>query len=376
MHCSRCTLHNPRELPQACVRPRVLICSLTHALSASMGAELVPQVRGSWIGNIDVLRRRVRALTDDYLPQHTADLFDEYNSKIVNFRVLWGDHFITSDEGHVKHMLTGEGFQHFPKGYWWQERFESFLGNGIFNRDGVEWQMHRQIARPWFSRERISDFNIFDKYASTTLDHITRFSASQSPFDFQDLAGRFTIDSASDFLFDSCVNALHGALPVAGKARVGPKGSTSDDDLGSFAWAFENIQMQVARRMMVGNVWPLFELRHDRTKESNKVVHGWVAPVVELALREKAAKTNSKRSETFLGHLVDSTDNAEDIRNQVLNMLLAGRDTTAALLTFTVYLLSIHPDVMDRLRAEITSEYGVKGQPAPDSMRKLVYRLY
>lgn len=58
-------------------------------------------------------------------------------------------------------------------------------------------------------------------------------------FDAQDLFARFTLDSASEFLFGSCLNTLHGSIPVAGLAKMGPKGSSIEDEFGTFAWAFE-----------------------------------------------------------------------------------------------------------------------------------------
>ena len=55
----------------------------------------------------------------------------------------------------------------------------------------------------------------------------------------QDLLARFTIDTAAEFLFGTALSTLHAALPIAGKAKMGPKGSAINDEFGTFAWAFE-----------------------------------------------------------------------------------------------------------------------------------------
>ena len=44
------------------------------------------------------------------------------------------------DPGVVKFMLA-TGFEKFDKGVIQKERMETFLGNGIFNRDGQLWKM-------------------------------------------------------------------------------------------------------------------------------------------------------------------------------------------------------------------------------------------
>ncbi|KAJ7574261.1 cytochrome P450 [Mycena floridula] len=346
--------------------------------AASLGATPVPCVQGKWPGNIDIALRRVRAIRDDYLSQYTADLFKEYKTNTLNFRILWTDQIITVDEMHVKYMLTGDGFPYFPKGYWWQERFETFLGNGIFNRDGEEWQNHRQIARPWFVQDRISDFNIFEKHTSETINLISNFARSNTPFDAQDLVGRFTLDAASEFLFGRCLDTLQGVLPVAGKAKVGPKGSSTDDDFGTFAKSFDDVQVQLGRRLMIGNAWPLFELFEDKTEADSKVVHGWLDPIVARALQDKADRLkdggkNLEDGQTLLSHLTDSTDDAVLIRNQIVNMLLAGKDTTAAALTFVIYFLAIYPDIMDRVREEVLDQHGFEGSPSLETIKNSAY---
>jgi len=52
-----------------------------------------------------------------------------------------------------------------------------------------------------------------------------------------------------------------------------------------------------------------------------------------------------------------------ELRSQLLNILLAGRDTTAGLLGWTFYLLVRHPEVYDKLRRTILEEFGTNLRP-------------
>ncbi|EKM50591.1 uncharacterized protein PHACADRAFT_263957 [Phanerochaete carnosa HHB-10118-sp] len=343
------------------------------AYAAALGAEPVPCVRGRWPGNLDIVLGFVRSFKEDYLMQFLDDLFREHRCKTLNMRLLWEDQIWTIDEAHVRYMLAGPGFDWFHKGYFWQERMESFLGNGIFNRDGAEWQAQRAIARPWFAKDRLSDLNIFDQHTSTTLALISSFADERQAFDAQDLFARFTLDSASEFLFGKCLDTLHGTLPVAGRAKMGPKGTSIDDECGSFAWAFEDVQVQVARRTRIGKPWPLFELFHDKTTESMAVVQKRLRPIVREALEKDTRGEYNDEESTFLSHLAKSTDDPQDIASAVLNMLLAGRDTTASVLSFVVYFLALHPEVMRKLRAEILHTYGPDGRPSVEDMKDLEY---
>jgi hypothetical protein len=56
-----------------------------------------------------------------------------------------------------------------------------------------------------------------------------------------------------------------------------------------------------------------------------------------------------------------------------MNIMIAGRDTTAATLTFLIYLLAMHPDVMKRLRDEILEQVGSTRRPDYDDIRDMKY---
>jgi len=77
--------------------------------------------------------------------------------------------------------------------------------------------------------------------------------------------------------------------------------------------------------------------------------------------------------ETLLDHLVRFTDDPVILHDEVLNILIAGRDTTAASLTFAVYFLSQHPHVLERLRAEVLEKVGASRRPTYDDIREMKY---
>jgi cytochrome P450 len=75
----------------------------------------------------------------------------------------------------------------------------------------------------------------------------------------------------------------------------------------------------------------------------------------------------------LLTHLVRDTPLGDDaIRDQLLTMLIAGHDTTTALLAWALVLLGRHPDSMDRARAEIDATIG-DGVPTGESLEAMLY---
>lgn len=172
---------------------------------------------------------------------------------------------------------------------------------------------HRNMARPFFARERISDFEIFEKCCSKTL---AMLSSSDSPCDAQDLYARFTMDAASEFLFGKNLDTLSATLPLPG-AAMGAKGSATDDAWGSFTQSFEMAQHVGSKRARLGYFWPLFELFRDQSKPHAEGIHRFLDPLVSQALKDKRKATNDTQlltEKNFLQHLAESTDGAYDNR--------------------------------------------------------------
>ncbi|KAJ6472705.1 cytochrome P450 monooxygenase CYP63 [Mycena vitilis] len=355
-----------------------VLTNLSHQRTArQLGAQPIRQVVGKWPGNIDVLLRMMKAFKTSYVMDVYLQLFEEYQCTTLNTRILWVDNIITMDQQHSKFVLS-TGFGNFWRGHSQKERMETFLGQGIFNRDDEMWKMHRNVARPFFARERVSDFDIFEMYTRRALSLISALSASGQPCEAQDMFARLTLDAASVFLFGTDLRTLEGSLPVAGRTKMGPKGSATSDSWGAFAKAFEMAQQIVTDRGRIGWMWPLFELFKDKNEGNVAVIQEWLDPLVRRAVDDKRmtqrAGINSPVAEkTFMQHLADSTHDPVLIRDQLLSVLLASRDTTACLLTFVAYFMAIYPDVARKLRAEVLEYCGPHGAPTYDNIRDMRY---
>ncbi|KAA1473301.1 cytochrome P450 monooxygenase CYP63 [Dentipellis sp. KUC8613] len=357
---------------------RVQLATWGQARDArARGVQEIPRVVSKWPGNIDLLLHMLRAGKTSYIQQVYLALFEEYQCTTLNTRILWMDQVITMDSQHMKFILA-TGFEHFWRGKAQKERFAKFVGNGIFNRDDEMWKMHRSMARPFFAWDRISDFEQFEKYSAHAISILTAFAESGRPCDIQDLHTRFSLDSSAEFLLGQELNTLSAALPSAGAESFGAKGSETHDKWGEFVRAFDLCQDISTRRAKIGKIWPLFELFEDTMEKPAKTIKDGLEPLVEAALREKADSKQGRRKDsmeqkTFLQHLVESTEDVGLIRDQLLSIIIASRDTTACLLSFVVYFLAMHPEIMERLRAEVLDVCGSTGTPDADSIRQMRY---
>lgn len=130
---------------------------------------------------------------------------------------------------------------------------------------------------------------------------------------FQDLICRFTLDSATDFLFGHCVDSLNAPLPYPHNVTAPTQdlGRNAADD---FAEAFAQAQHVSASRARLNWLWPLMELFGDKTKDSLKIVDAYLDPVLDDAIRKAKLNPPSQKDkdviaedETLLDSLVKRT---------------------------------------------------------------------
>jgi cytochrome P450 len=92
------------------------------------------------------------------------------------------------------------------------------------------------------------------------------------------------------------------------------------------------------------------------------------------ARRETISKApNPDEDDNLLTHLVKTPEMTDSlIRDQLLTMLIAGHDTSTAMLSWALYLLGRHPEVMAMAQAEI-DQVLAHDQPNNENMEQLPY---
>jgi hypothetical protein len=137
------------------------------------------------------------------------------------------------------------------------------------------------------------------------------------------MVARFTMDSASSFLFGKNVRSLDAGLPYPHNATPKttniPAAMTHPSSM--FASAFQDAQTVTALRNRLGEHWPLAEFWVDKLEKPMSIVRGFLDPILEEAVAKKRAmapqegeKTNElgdrqvQEGETLLDHLVNYTD--------------------------------------------------------------------
>jgi cytochrome P450 len=108
-----------------------------------------------------------------------------------------------------------------------------------------------------------------------------------------------------------------------------------------------------------------------------KTIDDFINTYIEDALRlspdELEKKSKSDEGYTFLHSIAGYTRDRTILRDQLIGILLAGRDTTACTLTWLTYELSNHPQVLHKLRQEIMLVVGPDRLPTYDDLKSMKY---
>jgi cytochrome P450 len=272
----------------------------------------------------------------------------------MEFRIGGQRILLTRDDINIKAILATQ-FSDYGKGESFNKDWHDFLGDSIFTTDGDKWHDSRQLIRPQFIKDRLSDIKIFEKHSSVLLPLLAG-TPDQPIVDVLDLFFRFTLDASTDFLLGRSADSLKQSKMA-------------------FAEAFndvQHIQSIFARLGPLINFWPRGKFNR-QLKVLNQFVEPYIEEVLMLSNDELEKRTKSDEGYTFLHALAAHTKNRTVLRDQLVAVLLAGRDTTACTLAWLFYELSSRPDVVEKLRAEILDKVGPTETPSYEQLKGMKY---
>ncbi|KAK8086085.1 hypothetical protein PG994_001059 [Apiospora phragmitis] len=244
--------------------------------------------------------------------------------------------------------------------------FGPLLGRGIFVSDGARWHESRSLLRPNFAREQIADLAQLERHLGLFLSLVP--GSGDITIDLQTLFFRLTIDTASEFLFGTSVDSLR-ALKESG-GLIGNGGTKTSDS--AFAEAMNDAQSDILLRARLS--WFYHLQSHPRGAAAVKFFVDEAVRQREALDLEKSGSSAVGEKYVFLRELAKATKDRKVIRDELLNILLAGRDTTASLLSNLFFVLAKRPDIWAKLQAEVA---GLEGRlPTYETLKNLKYVKY
>lgn len=203
------------------------------------------------------------------------------------------------------------------------------FGDGIFTQEGPAWKRSRELLRPQFQHWQYDDMALFEDAVQDLFTALDReIEKGDGAVDLQPLFYKFTLDTTTAFLFGESVKSLLEPEGEESKGEVGEQG---------FAQAFNTAQIYIQQRYRLGNFYWASGGRKFRA--ACKLVNGFADQLIDRGInREKKdfAREGERSKYVFLDSVAEKVKTRDALRGQAVNILTAGRDTTAALLSWVL----------------------------------------
>jgi len=275
---------------------------------------------------------------------------------VAYFSLLGQDVYLLSHPDAIEEALKGGGDDlrkdDFTRG------LSVGVGQGLLTSEGEFWRRQRKLAQPAFHHHRVR------AYAEVMVQHAARTAASFAGGETRDIHAdmmRLTLDIVAETLFG---------------ANVGRAAHQISEALDVMMERFQGFSSMIPIWMPTpGSVRARRAL-----KKLDDVVYGIIAD---------RRKNPSDRGDLLSMLLAATTEEGggmsdRQLRDEIVTLLLAGHETTALTLTYTLHLLARHPDVQQALTAEIDAVLGQRAAtfadlpnlPLADAVVRESMRLY
>ena len=242
--------------------------------------------------------------------------------------------FVTNPD-HIRELLVNQA-RKVKKGIG-LERARRLFGDGLLTSEGDLHHRQRRLAQPAFAKQRLQG------YGAAMIDFTDRYRRTLADGEERDMHAemmRLTLGIVGKTLFDTDIDS---AAPEVGSA------------INDFMHSFNFMLLPFFDKLEKLPLPPVRRLADVRSR-LDRIIYGLIEE------RRRSGRDHGDLLSMFIaasdpeggGGMTDM-----QLRDECLTLMLAGHETTANALTWTLFLLSQHPAVETRMLAEIDDVLGV-----------------
>ncbi|WOL18249.1 protein LUTEIN DEFICIENT 5, chloroplastic [Canna indica] len=284
------------------------------------------------------------------------------------FRLIFGpkSFLIVSDPAIAKRILK-DNSKAYSKGIL-AEILEFVMGTGLIPADGEVWRVRRRAIVPALHQKYVAAMiKLFGQASYRLCEKLEAAVSDGEDVEMESLFSRLTLDiigkAVFNYDFDSLThdNGIVEAVYVA--LREAEMRSTSPFP----TWEIP--------------IWKDISPRQKKVTKSLKLINSTLDDLIAICKRmveQEDLQFNedyiNEQDPSILHFLLASGDDvsSKQLRDDLMTMLIAGHETSAAVLTWTFYLLSKAPEVVAKLQDEVDTVLGDRF-PTIEDMKKLKY---
>ena len=274
-----------------------------------------------------------------------------YNEPVVAYGrnrplVVW-----VTDPAIIESVLL-KNVENFPKTRLDRRVLKPVVGDGLLTAQGDSWRWQRKLASPLFRHSELLSY--VPSMVEATEERVARFRAPRPEpiLDIEEAMTETTFSVIARTILAGIDEREGDAIKRAARSYLDPitwEVAASLLMLPEETWHPGKARMRRAAAEIRAIVWRLLDQRRAAGSRGD-----------DLVARMLAARDPDTGEPISDDRIVDN----------LATFLLAGHETTAKALTWTLYLLARAPDWQDRIRQEVQSALG-SNRIGPDTVGKL-----
>ncbi|XP_027906383.1 cytochrome P450 704C1-like [Vigna unguiculata] len=257
----------------------------------------------------------------------------------------------TAEPSNVEYILK-TNFENYGKGLYNYHNLKDLLGDGIFTVDGEKWREQRKISSHEFSTKMLRDFSVsvFRKNAAKLANIVSESATSNSSLEIQDLFMKSTLDSIFQVAFGTELDSMCGSSQE-GKIFADAFDASSALTL----YRYVDVFWKIKKFLNIGT--------EAKLRKTTKVLDEFVLKLINTRIQQmqiSVGGSDSKREDILSRFLQVKGNDSKYLRDIILNFVIAGKDTTAATLSWFMYMLCKYPAVQEKAAEEVKEATNTK----------------
>jgi len=270
--------------------------------------------------------------------------YRSYEMKMGQVNMPGLDLYVVNDIDVVQRVLVDE-VKLFPKSKMLEDVLKPLLGESIITTNGEKWRGQRNLLNPSFEMVKISHvFGLMEDAVTDLMARLARYEEGEEINIDEEMT--FT---PADVIFRTILSE-----------KLGEEASVK------IVNAFIDFQEETAKTALMR----MFKIpgflvssKEKRRLQAGKEIRESLGRIIRP--RYEAAMRGETGPRDILSSILSMRDEAgkfafsfEEILDQISMLFLAGHETTASSLTWSIYLLGLYPEAQERAYREVTEAYG------------------
>jgi cytochrome P450 len=256
------------------------------------------------------------------------------------FRFYFGgvkEAVVTTNAAVIQHVLK-TNWENYHKSEIQVKRMGHFLGKGLLTTHGEAWRNQRRLIQRGFERKQLE-----------VLSSIMQDSLAESLRDFDNQARTGPVDIYP--------HLMKITFEMVGKSLFGAH--LKEDDIERISHTISTVQEFMVRQTIQPYLNPWFAVSGE-LRRHEEMRAGADAILLDYIRRRRQEPPGHDLLQILMDARYSDGEGMSDelVLSESMQLLVAGHETSSNALSWLLYLLSSHPDCLERLRQEFDSVLG------------------